>query len=236
MNILSQPFVKATLDSNLIHGIYNTCDQWCMYCPATRRCLAYQCRPPDAKEEDPQDIYANIADRMFESMRLLRDLNRAEGRDVPELEALIKDPREQFCLPVVDDPLERMGRRYATLSYAYLLSRPDYPLVMKRRAEGPTALEVVAWFHTLIAAKVYRAITSGAAAARGDGVSHDDARVSAKVALLGIDRSRAAIQEMRQQDDDVRLDDMGAQLRRLARELEARFPDARAYVRRGLDC
>ena len=95
--------------------------------PATGCCLAYQCRPPDAKEEDPQDIYANIANRMSESMRLLRDLNRAEGREVPELEALIKDPREQLCLPVVDDPLERMGRRYATPSVRLSAVAPGLP-------------------------------------------------------------------------------------------------------------
>ena len=103
---------------------------------------------------------------------------------------------------------------------------------MTRRADGPTALEVVAWLQMLIAAKVYRAITSAAARPAAT-ATVTTTRASAEVALLGIDRSRAAIQEMRQEDDDVRLDDMGAQLRRLARELEARFPDARLYVRRG---
>jgi len=62
MNILSQPFVKAALDPTLIPGIYNACDQWCVYCPATARCLAYRCQPADAKEEDPQDIYARFPD------------------------------------------------------------------------------------------------------------------------------------------------------------------------------
>jgi hypothetical protein len=237
MDIQEQPFIKAANNPNLIPGIYNTCDQWCMYCGATSRCLAYQCRPPDAKEEDPQDIYASIASRMYRSLQLLQDLNRAEGREVPELEALLsRDPREQLSLPVVDDPLEKMGRRYAHLAHAYLLSRPDYPSVMKRRPDGPEPLEVVGWFHMLIAAKIYRALASSAAVSRGDAISRDDARASAKVALLGIDRSRAAIQEMQQEDEDVRLDEMGARLRRLGRELEARFPDARKFLRKGLDC
>jgi hypothetical protein len=235
MNLLSQPFVKATLDPNLVPGIYNTCDQWCLYCPATARCLAYQCRPPDAKEEDPQDIYGNIASRMSEGLKLLRDLNQAEGREIPELDVLIKDPREQLVLPPVDDPLERMGRHHAKLTHAYLLSRADYPFVIKRRPEGPAPLETVAWFHVLIAAKIYRALTSSAAAARGDAAALDDARGSAKVALMGIDRTRAAIHQLQQEDEDVRLDGMSAHLRRLARELEARFPDARILVRPGLD-
>jgi hypothetical protein len=236
MDELRQPFIKATLDPNVIPGVYNACDQWCMYCPATARCLAYHCRPPDAKEEDPQDIYANIAARMFESLQLLRELNRANGCEIPELETLVsRDPREQLCLPIVDHPLEKMGRRYAKLSDAYLVSRPDFPFIMKGRPHGPTAFEVFAWYHGLIAAKVYRALASSAAAVRGEPNGQADARASAKVALLGIDRSRAAIQEMQQEDDDLRLDEMGRHLRRLGREVEGRFPDARSFVRVGLD-
>jgi hypothetical protein len=236
MDILSQPFVKAALDPTLIPGIYNACDQWCMYCPATARCLAYRCRPPDAREEDPQDIYACIASRMVEGMQLLRDLNRAEGRVIPELEALMsKDPREPLCLPVMDDPLERMGRRYWRLTDAYLASRPDFPFVMKRRREGPTAYEVFAWHHRLIPSKIYRALASRAAAVHGQPSGDVDARASAKTALIGIDRSRAAIQEMEQEDDDARLDEVSTHLRRLGRELETRFPDARSFVRPGLD-
>ena len=43
---MSQPiFNQVCLDPTLITGIYGTCDQWCMYCPATERCLAYRCSP-----------------------------------------------------------------------------------------------------------------------------------------------------------------------------------------------
>jgi hypothetical protein len=128
-----------------------------------------------------------------------------------------------------------MGRRYGTLTDAYLVSRPDFPFAMKRRLEGPTAYEVFAWYHQLIPSKVYRALASRAAAVRGEPSGAVDARASAKTALIGIDRSRAAIQAMQQEDDDARLDEMAAHLRRLGRELEARFPDARSFVRPGLD-
>ena len=37
------------------------------------------------------------------------------------------------------------------------------------------------------------------------------------------------------QDDDARLELLGGQLRRVKRELEGRFPSARAVVRVGLD-
>jgi hypothetical protein len=102
------------------------------------------------------------------------------------------------------------------------------------RPSGPTPFEVFAWFHLLIASKIYRALLSSAAAARGDAGRKHDALISAKVAMIGIDRSLDALAAMAV-DDDARLELLGAQLRRVKRELELRFPEARDVVREGLD-
>jgi hypothetical protein len=130
-DLLHHPFIKASQDATLIKGIYNTCDQWCMYCPATARCLAYRCRPGNADSEKASDIYGNIADRMFESMELLRNLHGAERRVIPELEAMLdEDPRKNPpVLERMDDPLERMARRYAQISSRYLASHPAKSIV-----------------------------------------------------------------------------------------------------------
>ncbi|HJR61927.1 MAG TPA: hypothetical protein VJ813_21135 [Vicinamibacterales bacterium] len=235
-DLLRQPFVQAILDPTVIRGIYNTCDQWCLYCPATSRCLAYRCRPDGAADQDPQEIYSNIAARMEEGMKLLRAVNAAEGRTIPELEALLDGHLQTPpTWTPVDDPLERLARRYARVSSSYLVSHPEFPFAMKYRPMGPTSFEVFAWYHVLIAVKIYRAISGSAAAARGERELRRDALLSAKTALIGIDRSRAALQALQKADDDVRLPHMEAQLRRMARELEARFPEARSMVRPGLD-
>ena len=133
------------------------------------------------------------------------------------------------------DPLERMARRYAITSSRYLISRSDFPFRMEPHTDGPTPFEVFAWYHMLIAAKVYTAMIGRAAAVRGDPHAATGALACAKTALIGIDRSRTALQVLSQQDEDARIDDMAAQLRRLAREVEARFPDARTFIRPGLD-
>jgi hypothetical protein len=106
---------------------------------------------------------------------------------------------------------------------------------MKSRPSGPTPFEVFAWYHKLVPAKVYRALVSASQAARGDTSRHGDALASAKVALIGIDRSLEALATMAVDDNDPRLGSLHAQLRRLRREVEARFPSARAFVRPGLD-
>jgi hypothetical protein len=228
------PFVQAAADPTLIPGIYDACDQWCMYCSATHWCLAYRCGSEIRSGQ--ADVHRSLADRLYEGIRFLKQVSEAEGRPTPEIDAMLSDdPRTRAQFVIIDDPIERIGRRYGRLSDAYLLSHPDFPFEMKHRASGPTPFEVFAWYHQLVPGKVYRALVSAAHAARGDAGRHDDALISAKVALLGIDRSLDALAAMTVEDDDSRLRSLQAQLRRLRRELEARFPSARAFVRAGLD-
>jgi hypothetical protein len=148
---------------------------------------------------------------------------------------VVDDPLTQAHIVTIDDPLEKIARRYGRMSDAYLCSRPDFPFEMRFHPSGPTPFEVFAWYHRLVPAKVFRAIVSAAAAARGDLSRHDDALISAKVALLGTDRSLDALAALAAGDDDPRLDALQAQLRRLRREVEGRFPSALGFVRPGLD-
>lgn len=232
---MSQPaFVQVALDPTLIKGVYDTCDQWCMYCPVRNRCLAYRCRSDN--ESGKRNIYRSLADGLYEGMTFIKELCQAEGRPSPEIGAMLSnDPRKTTQLIEINDPIERMGRRYAHLSSAYLLSHPDFPFAMKPRASGPTPFEVFAWFHCLIPAKLYRALISAAQTVRGDATKKADALISAKVALIGIDRSLDALTAMAAEDEDARLDLLQAHLRRLRREVDARFPAARSFVRPGLD-
>lgn len=224
-------FLDHATDPTLIPFIYDRCDQWCMYCPATSHCLAYRCRG-----NGKQDIYRDLADRLYESMTFLKRLMNAEGRETPEIDAMLSnDPRAQTTFVEVNDPIERMGRRYLSLSNAYLTTRPDFPFDMHPRPSGPTPFEVFAWYHALVPAKIYRALVSAQQAARGDDDRRDDAACSAKIALIGIDRSLEALGAISSDDDDPRLELMLAHLRRLRRELDGRFPEARSFVRRGLD-
>jgi hypothetical protein len=227
-------FNHVVLDPTLIHGVYNTCDQWCMYCPVTERCIAYRCSPE--LRDGKQNVFQTLADRLYEGMAFYKRACDAQGTSRPELDAILADdPRGRKDLPKVDDPLECAGVRYARVCGAYLVSRGDYPFDTQWHATGPTALEVVAWFQTLIAIKIYRALYCSAEAARGDAGKKTDAIASAKVALIGIDRSLESLIAIATNDDDPRLELLQGHLRRLKREMEGRFPEARTFVREGLD-
>lgn len=124
----------------------------------------------------------------------------------------------------------KRAERATPVQSAFRFSRPH-----RRRQLGPTPLDVVAWFHTLIAVKIYRALFCSGAAARGDGSRAADSLISAKIALIGIDRSLDALTALAAGDDDPRLELLRGHLRRMKREVETRFPEARSVVREGLD-
>ena len=235
MELTDLRFAKAVLDPTLIDGVYNACDQWCEYCPLTARCLAFRCRP---SADADGDVYMHIAEAMDESMKALKDRHDAEGVPVPPGLAwlLANDPRNGSGVVLVDDPLERTGRQYVVQSAMYLMSRGDLPAEIPKRANGPTPLDVFIRYHFLIGAKVYRAVVMSSQAARsGDAAARDDADMAAKVALLLIDRSHDAPELMHMDEGHARIDQLRAQLRRLRRELSARFPDAQAVKRPGFD-
>lgn len=228
-------FVDAVLDASLIPDVFNGCDQWCDYCPFTSRCLAFRCRPAGAGSGS---IYHDIAAAMHEALGELKASHDSAGKPLPAgLEHLLAgEPCETTRYIPVDDPLERMGKRHAMLAGSYLMTRPDATREIPRRPGGPTPLDVVARYHLLIAMKIYRAIVTSARAARtGDEELAADASLSVKVALVCADRTDEALACLGLDDADPRIEQMRAHLRRLRRELEARFPDARGCRRPGFD-
>jgi len=228
-------FMKLAVDPTMIPGVYNTCNQWCDYCPVTERCLAFRCRP---RLDAGGDIYNDIAEAMHESMNFLKECHEAEGLTPPEdlMRLLNDDPRKSAKHVPLDDALEKMAKHYAFLAAAFLKTSGHDLESIPKRSDGPTPFDVFFYYHVLIAIKISRAIMSSAEAARnGSAEARRDANVSAKVALHGIDSSDEALQVLALDDADPRIEHMRRHLARLRREVEGRFPKARALVRAGLD-
>ena len=220
---------------DFIPGVFNLCDQWCDYCPVTARCLAYTCIA-ERRVRAPGDIYDAVASRLHAAVQGARDEAAADGVETGDLDALLSliSPAA-VKIPALTEPLariERMGRQYRLAAARYLSSRPDAPELSRRRQSGqPTALDVLAWYHRLIPTKVFRALVSTAQAAEGEPDRAEDATISARIALVSIDKSILALAELATEDDDVRIDHLRMLLRQLGRVVEAQFPDARSFVR-----
>jgi hypothetical protein len=96
---------------------------------------------------------------------------------------------------------------------------------------------VILWFHTLVSAKIHRALHGLADDSPEDRDWPADYDGSAKIALLGIDRSHAAWRALVERG--VATDAEGASfiadLVWLGEELERVFPNAHHFVRPGFD-
>ncbi len=212
----------------LVPGIYEHCDQWCSYCPVTSRCLAY--RRMKAREEQFGIPFRNVE----EIIEFTREVTAEEGRSTPELDALLSpDPVVRSLIPEVDDPLDDLVSRYWFEAQRFLERRNWMPPVQP--APQPSPIDVVAWYHALMASRLGRALMSATQALRGRAERLIDANGCAKMILIGIDRSHAALRRLRGQRDDRRVVALIETLEQLGPAVERRFPGARAFIRPGLD-
>ena len=217
-----------------IVGISNYCDRWCETCALTSRCRLFA---------DTAEVEATLDP----GMKVLLDappLPREGPPPLPWTREMVDEMNEASLSGVATAALppprpvppehlaiEARADDYFTGAHTWLRGRA-YPA---GDAGDPCA--VIAWFHLQIVVKVHRAIR---------GLSEDDPRDrdwpadhdgSAKVALLGIDRSHAAWLEAvdRGLATDAEAAPLIADLVWLGEALERVFPRARAFVRPGLD-
>ena len=265
-------------DERFIPGIYNYCDYWCDRCAFTRRCRNFSMGDELEREADGREPVDNatqeafwnqLADQLRETTVFARAGDWADdiGDDVdyepdPEYEA-----REARVSQAVNEhPLTMLVRSYMMKVHAWLkASDGDLKAVAGELLEAARSqfdetdyeeqarcigemIEVIAWYHTLLRAKIGRAIRSMLESREKEGEDGElaeilaesrmsDANGSGKLALESIRRSAAAWVKMREilphREDEIL--EMLAILSRLQRGLHAAVPGAKSFVRPGLD-
>jgi hypothetical protein len=137
---------------------------------------------------------------------------------------------EESChFPNKDDRLLARARSYGLMATAWLADREGGT----HDPNDPRA--VIAWFSRLIGAKINRAL-HGVGDDHLDPDEPTDSDGSAKVALLGIERSRAAWETTAAADPaSTAAGPAIADLTWLEQEVERMFPRARRFVRPAFD-
>ena len=166
------------------------------------------------------------------ALEFSRAVAAATGTAIAKFDLLLTHPRKAPRKGAIGHPLELLGRQYGMLSQAFLES-VGFDYWGLPRAPEATPLTVIGWFHWMIPSKIYRALLS-AQRTGTDPAFADDANSCAKLVLVAIDRSRTALDEMGKADADARIDGLRDYLAVLSSAVEARFPDARAFIRPGL--
>jgi hypothetical protein len=218
--------INALLDDpRFIPFVYDYCDMRCESCPVSNRCLWFAAEraafSQAARENDAIVFTRAVAERASPNHKAVARLDCA-------LCDLKSTPRE----PALGHPLEFLARHYALQATQFLASL-ETPANEEWRRGSP--LETVAWYHFLIAAKTYRALVSHFASEE----AHDllaDALGSAKLVLVAIDRSLDAWRSIAESErDDARVGGLMEVLEALRTGVEMRFPEARKFIRPGLD-
>jgi len=257
-----EDLLKLAEDDRFISGIYNYCDRWCERCPFTSRCMNFAMgknASPDREEHDSRNeaFWKDLTETFEATRELLKDLADREGIDLETL-----DVDGQAKEDALDEELARNHKccRMAT-TYSKMVSKwfdaveafseeeEDPPVagpVQELSAEDPLglkascheALEVVRWYQHQIYIKLMRAVrgTLREADEVFDGFAKDSDG-SAKVALIGIERSIGAWGELRPffVTHDAEIRDILIHLEGLRRQVEQTFPAARDFIRPGFD-
>jgi len=221
---------------------------------------------PKEDENDKEGFSENFFEAMNNSftltMELLQKLADEKGIDLtmtPEEDKKITK-RLSFIRKKVDDsPLTVLANQYMHGCHDWLnssreiLKAKEDDLNSALRMQLPDrhpaeeashlsdAIEVIGWYHFQIATKIMRAQSSAFDDKMEKWKDEDgypkDSDGSAKVALIGIDRSIGAwgilLQALPDQEDIIL--DLLTKLERLRRMVEEKFPDARGFKRAGFD-
>jgi hypothetical protein len=246
-------------DPRFIPGIYNYCDRWCERCAFTARCLNYamgqemEAEASRARDSENQAFWDELHETFESTMEEIED--QAEKMDFDldeeELQESIHE-QEEIHEAARAQPCSRTAMRYIDIAEAWLQSyegllcdKGDVSASADRPGTEPVpgsaglqdCLEVIRWYQRQIYIKLCRAAT-GMIRGELEGNEYDpqDANGSAKVALLGIERSIAAWAPLRRRfpDHEDAILALGT-LQRLLRQVEASFPHARAFRRPGFD-
>jgi hypothetical protein len=230
---------------DLISGIYNYCDRWCERCPLTSRCLVYATEQEDDNSFPGNDLrneaFWQKLNAIFQETRGMivewakeagMNLNGSNDED---------ESRQHRKRQLVDNhPLTRAGKKYANAASDWFRELDHAFEVPENFEQLEDAREVVQWYQYQIAVKTMRALSG-----RKEELEEDpeiaefprDSDGSAKVAMIGVDRSIAAwrLMQLSLPERATSIVPLILQLERLRNRLEKAFPEARGFVRPGFD-
>jgi len=253
---------KLAQNKQFIPGIYNYCDRWCERCQFTSRCLHFALENEESADPESRDMsnelfWRKLNETFRVTLDLLKEAAEQEGIDLNSLDSESLPDEEQHNDKIAENhECCSAARAYGEMvddwfdSAGDLFGQPEDELDLKELRPIPTigsawgsagveeAVQVVRWYQHLIYAKLMRAV-SGRLEEESeiDDELYRDSDGSAKVALIGMDRSIAAWGTIRTYYplSDRHILELLLHLDRMRRRVEQLFPDARGFMRPGFD-
>lgn len=253
---------KLAQNPHFISGIYNYCDRWCERCPFTARCMNYalsetEFSDPQTRDLDNKQFWDKLHEIFQVTKELFVELAQERGIDLTDVDSeKIAEEERLLDEEVENHPCSKSGMKYIKIVNEWfdasgeLFREKENELNKELELDLPgsspmaeatgigDSVEVIRWYQYQIYVKIKRAL-SGKGREEFEELNDfpKDSDGSAKVALIGIDRSIAAWGNLKEQfpERGERIFDILLHLDRLRRSVEAEFPEARKFVRPGFD-
>ncbi|MCF7794633.1 MAG: hypothetical protein K9N09_11820 [Candidatus Cloacimonetes bacterium] len=232
---------KIVKNPNFIPGIYNYCDSWCERCAYTSRCANFisgEERYSDMKDLDirNEQFWKKLGDIFKNTFELIYEKAEEYGIDLDNLD-------DEIDLPSMHNSdnqfLIKLCKKYEELTKSWFEEQHfgDLETVEKieqKKTELENVIEVIYWYQYQIEVKFRRSFQG---IDDNDFTSKHDMKGSAKVALIGIDRSLAAwnlLMHLIPLHEKEILQIISI-LKKMKNVGERQFPNARSFVRPGFD-
>jgi hypothetical protein len=244
-----------------IEGIYNYCDRWCERCSFTSRCSVFASEEglsPEEKDITNKAFWDKMGNSFADAISQLQKMAEEHGIIIPadddaEMKMYMTNVKKK-SQEMVKHPLIKYSKQYMmeargllennialkqrgeTLLQLVELGVKDISEAKKEIIQLNEYIEIVSWYLIQIQVKFMRALPTFEDE-EGDETYKSDSNGSAKVALIATDRCIVAWQNIMQylpdaQDDILPLLALLQKIRTLG---EHTFPNARAFIRVGLD-
>ena len=229
-------------DPNFIDGIYNYCDRWCERCAFTSRCANFALgneRFSDSESNDlnNEEFWKTLSEIMAETKEMILQGAAEMGIDLNNLDEVVEMPSlndtKSHLLIRLCMKYEEMAREWFTESF--YVDQQTAELIDSRKIELDDAIEVIHWYMFQIDVKLRRALLT--LMEEDEELSYEERNGSAKVALIGLDRSLEAWNVLLNmiKDRQKSILDLITLLNRIKLIAEKQFPQARNFIRPGLD-
>ena len=247
-------------EDRYVRGIFNYCDRWCEHCPATARCRVFDGVKDHTECGEVWDgeFWGKFRPVFERTMAMLYEsAGGAAAQEPPSVPWSESNDEEDDLLQdeaARAHPCSVAARAYAEEALRWLKEASaecavkDAELSAQpstdRAGDDPEAnatairavLDIIQWHQDQISVKLLRAL-SHPEMGDPDGPCPKDSDGSAKVALIGVERSIAACGELLEYipHHEQELLSLLSQLYRLRQGIESTFPRARAFVRPWFD-
>lgn len=250
-------FLNFLKNPDFIDGIYNYCDSWCERCAFTDKCMNFAMRKYKETQHGEASIEDSLTEVFQQTTDLIKQIIEDKGMSWEDVVSQVDTDT-----PTVDPHKEadkhqnvRAARAYTNLYGSFLKKEQGF---MKSKAvefqndlnkgvisveEAEVALsqiedafEVINWYQSLIYIKIRNACQLFFEQDLSDFMI-DYYTGKAKLTLISIDKSIAAwmVLQVHFPEKVNKVTEILFQLEKLRAQIEKDFPNARKFVRPGLD-